>query len=384
MFLDQQTKSSIELYKKMLGAVGALSKMSSESSIPYIGYREAENIFCISFDANNLSRSDCSADASKDGIGIGIKTFLNGSGKTLQKIAEFNKDADIFRGKSPKEIVVAVSNLRNERIRVTKRIHGLTELIYHCAVRKEGKILIYECPMDEVDIKSVKGIDAGTKNSITFEDGKNYYSFNLSKSTLYKRFITDNVLLSINIKIVENPYEALMRLFSEGIAKLKFEPIKKEMQHVFLPLFSDKGGRHVPERSGLNQWNSKGRPRDFNEVYIPIPAWIHKQFPNFFPARDKVFELHLPDSRRLKAKVCQDGGKALMSNPNLDLGKWLLRTIMDLNEGEVLKYDKLKNLGLDSVVIYKLDDLNYTIDFTEIGSYDEFYEECKLTKPLSI
>ena len=50
-----------------------------------------ENIFCISFGANNLSRSDISVDAGKNGIGIGLKTFLQSNGKTFQKVAEFNK-----------------------------------------------------------------------------------------------------------------------------------------------------------------------------------------------------------------------------------------------------------------------------------------------------
>ena len=200
--------------------------------------------------------------------------------------------------------------------------------------------------MDEIDIKGIKNINAGTKNIIAFEDGKNEYSFNLSKSTLYKRFITENVLLDIDVNIIENPFEVLRNLFKESAGKLRFAPIIKEKEHVFLPLFSDRGGRHVPERSGLNQWNAKGRPRDPNEIYIPIPAWIHKKFPNFFPPREQPFNLLLPNGEVLSAKVCQDGGKALMSNPNLALGKWLLRTVMNLREGELLTYSRLEELGL--------------------------------------
>jgi len=33
------------------------------------------------------------------------------------------------------------------------------------------------------------------------------------------------------------------------------------------------------DKSGLNQWNARGRDRNPNEVYIPIPAEIHKNFP---------------------------------------------------------------------------------------------------------
>ena len=150
-----------------------------------------------------------------------------------------------------------------------------------------------------------------------------------------------------------------------------------EVITIFLPLFSDKGGRSVPERSGLNQWNAKGRPRDFNEVYIPIPSWIHKTYSDFFPPRDTSFKLKLPNGSTIIAKLCQDGSKALMSNPNSDLGKWLLREVMNLQEGELLTYKKLQEIGLDSVVIYKESEDSFLIDFTEIGSYDMFVIDSK-------
>jgi hypothetical protein len=132
------------------------------------------------------------------------------------------------------------------------------------------------------------------------------------------------------------------------------------------------GVKHVPEKSGLNQWNAAGRPRDPNEIYIPIPAWIHRKFPGFFPEREVPFELTLPDRNILNAKVCQDGSKALMSNPNSALGKWLLRDVLNLKEKELLTYDKLQAIGLDTVVIYKIDSEHYDIDFTRIGSYEKF------------
>lgn len=364
--------SKIQSYKEMLEAMGSLSKLSSESPVPYLGYREVENMFCIAFEAENLSRSDCSVDASKDNIGIGIKTFLNKNGKTLQKIAEFNKDMELYRGKLPKEVVEIISNLRNERLRATQRIHSLNNMIYHCVVREEGRLKVFECPMDEIDISNIKTIKTGNKNTITFEDGKNEYSINLSKSTLYKRFFTKNVLLDVKVNIIYNPYIAIKDMIS---SRLNLDPTLKSEDYVFLPLFSDKGGRHVPERSGLNQWNARGRSRDPNEAYIPIPAWINKKFPDFFPQRDQKFDLILPDNTILNAKICQDGRKALMSNPNLDIGKWLLRTVMNIKEGELLTYEKLEELGLDSVVVFKEDENVYSINFKEIGSYDTFCDE---------
>ena len=119
----------------------------------------------------------------------------------------------------------------------------------------------------------------------------------------------------------------------------------------------------------------RGRPRNPNEVYIPIPIWIHKVFPDFFPSRDTDFELMLPDKTPLSAKVCQDNSKALMTNPNSALGKWLLRQVMDLDEKELLTYEQLEGLGIDSVVVYKHSDRNYSIDFRALGTYDEFENE---------
>ena len=378
MFISQQSKDSIKQYRNLLKCIGMLSRLSSESIVPYIGYREAENILCMAFDAQNLSRSDCSADASKDGIGIGVKTFLNGNGKTLQKVAEFNKDSKTFRDMLPKEMIQTVATLRNERLRSTKRIHGLSELVYHCVVREEKKIIVFECPMDEIKINGLKNITLSpNSNTITFEDGLNQYSFNLSKSTLYKRFITENVVLEIDVDIIENPYKLLSDLLLTNSLNLVFSPINHDKEYIILPLFSDKGGRHVPQKSGLNQWNANGRKRDIDEVYIPIPLWIHRVFPSFFPDRDTPFNLQLPDNRILSAKVCQQGGKALMSNPNLALGKWLLRDVMELAEGELLTYEKLAVLGLDSVIIYKNSEGNYSINFTEVGTYDTFLENHK-------
>ena len=65
MFTNSQNKESIAYYERMLGVIGSLSRLFSESNEPYIQYRVAENLFCKSFLAQNLSRTDCSADASK-------------------------------------------------------------------------------------------------------------------------------------------------------------------------------------------------------------------------------------------------------------------------------------------------------------------------------
>ncbi len=371
MFLERQPKEQVAYYERLLKAVGSLSNLFSESPEPYLASRATENLFCKAFSAENLSRSDASADASKDRVGLGIKTFLDGNGRSMQKIAEFNGDHMLFENLPPAEKIKKIAELRNERIETTKRIFGLDELIYHCITRKVGKILVYETTTPLINISEIKDVKVTAKGStIQFSDSSAEYSFNVSKSTLYKRFITENVLLEVPVRILTDPFAEIEKLIAES--GLIFAP-ERVIPHVYLPLYSMRGGiKNVPEKSGLNQWNAAGRPRDPNEIYIPIPAWIHRKFPGFFPDRDVAFELTLPDRNILSAKVCQDGSKALMTNPNAALGKWLLRDVLNLKEAELLTYEKLQNIGLDAVVVYKIDSEHYDIDFTRIGSYEKF------------
>ena len=371
MFLDKQPKEQVNYYKRLLESVGSFSKLFSEAPEPYLAYRMAENLFCKAFEAENLSRSDASADASKDKMGFALKTFLEGNGHSMQKVAEFNSDHSLFNSLEPEEKIKKIAELRNERLETTKRIFGLDEIIYHCVTRQVGKMIIYETPFPFIDIPKIKDIKV-TNSSIQFSDPSGEYSFNISKSTLYKRFVTDNVLLEVPVRLLDDPFTQIEKVMSE--VGLIFAPVKVQ-PHVFLPLYSVRGGKHVQEKSGLNQWNAGGRKRKQDEVYIPIPAWIHQKFPVFFPDRDKVFELTLPDRTPLSASVCQDGSKALMSNPNTVLGKWILRDVLNLKEGELVTYEKLQTIGLDTVVVYKIDDEHYDIDFTHIGSYDDFLSE---------
>lgn len=376
------TIESTENYKMMLKNTGALSKLFSESESPFLVSRSTENIYCEGLGADNLSRSDCTADARysdriKGQIGIGIKTFLHNNGRTIQKIAEFNKLTHEYRDREPKELILKIAELRNERIDFTKATHGLDDMIYHCITRSPGKILIFESPMQHIQIDKIKNIKV-KPTTISFEDGIEEYSFNITKSTLYKRFDYSNTipLFEIPVNIIEHPYLSLAELskLDTSIAAESKETYTspKDSPYVILPLFSDQGIRHVPERSGLNQWNAKGRKRNYNEIYIPIPSWIHSRYPSFFPNRDTPFNLKLPDKKILNVKVCQAGSKALMSNPNKDLGKWLLRQVFRLEEGQLLTYTLLKELDIDSVRITQHSRDTYSIDFCTLGTYDEF------------
>jgi len=108
--------------------------------------------------------------------------------------------------------------------------------------------------------------------------------------------------------------------------------------------------------------------------FIQVATKVHKYSKDFFPDRDIPFTLHLPNGNLISAKVCQDSSKALMSKPNKELGRWILRDVLNLQEGELLTYNKLKLVGIDSVRIDKVDNQNYKINFVGIGSFDNYLD----------
>ena len=115
--------------------------------------------------------------------------------------------------------------------------------------------------MDLIDIKRIKNINVNNKNIITFEDGLNEYSFNITKSTLYKRFYMQKPLDEIDVQIIENPYNALAQLFNLNTKNIKTRisassiNTNKDRDYIILPLFSDRGAKDTYRKSGLNQWN---------------------------------------------------------------------------------------------------------------------------------
>ena len=385
MFYDLQEKESQQEYVRNLTQVGGLSKLFSDSTKPFLHYRVAENIFCRSFNASNESRSDVSFDAVKGDIGIGIKTFVYRPSQ-VEKVAEFNRLSQHYVGLNDTEMVVQIAQDRNERIDLAIRLYDTTQAIYHCIARKDAEFVVYEVPMDQIDIDNIVSIKR-RDNVITFEDGLSQYSFNISKSTLYKKFIPPNNTHTFPVEIIEDPYAYLSDLV--GLPEV-LTPVRNRVAPtpddygiraddesnnvVILPLYSfnETAQYFVAERSGLNQWNASGRVRNENEAYIPIPAWIHKAFPDFFPARDVAFDLRLPNGQVMSAKVCQDGSKALMSNPNQALGRWLLRDVLELEPLELLTYERLAEIGVDSVEIERLDDASYRINFRASGTFEDF------------
>ena len=371
MFFDIQPIEEQKKYESLLKIIVALSKLSSESNVPYLYYRMAENIFCKSFSATNLSRSDVSIDAKKGIWGIGLKTFIHENGKKFEKVAEFNKDRGDYSGfKAPETLVLKISELRNKRLESTCGLCGIqTEnLMYHCVTRAENVLYLHEEQMklidrDHIEIQKQKG------NVIYFTDKNEEYGFNISKSTLYKRF-TIKPLRTIDVKIYDDPF-SLIETYLQG----EFQESASNLiiDTVCLPLYSyENEHKIVPQRSGLNQWNAKGRKRNSNEIYIPIPSKIRNHKPNFFPKKSQSFSLKLPNGSIMSAKICQDGDKALMSNPNEALGKWILRDVLNLQEGTLVSYENLIEIGIDTVQISKFKDGTYEINFKKLGTFETY------------
>lgn len=371
MFFTNQTNSHKDNYEKYLKTVGSLSNLFSDSATPYLYYRLAEKVFCRAFEADDLSRSDVAIDAKKGLLGIGLKTFLLGNNKTFQKVAEFNADRHLYDTLSPLEKVKKIAQLRNDRIGFAERTYGLNSSIYHCVVRDKGAFLLFEEVMDYVAISKIKLVKE-SKASIHFEDGMNHYSFSLSKSTLLKRFNTTKPSYTFEVNIFEDPLLEIQKLVKKANFALRKT---KYLETIYLPLYGK--DKTVYENSGLNQWNAKGRKRAVNEAYIPVPSFIHKAFPNFFPNKETKFSLKLPDGKILNAKICQSGGKVLMSAPNKDLGEWILRTILQLPENTLLTYTKLEELGIDSVRIDKVTNELFEINFSSVGTFERWSEKVK-------
>ena len=371
-------------YCKYLTTLACLSRLYSDNTAPYIGYRAVENIFCESFQGDNFSRADTAYDARIGRYCFGIKTFIDK--EPWQKIAEFNKQNKLISSLKEDQLVLKLAELRNERICFANNLYSPQESYYHCVTRNDNMIYIFEEHYQLIDIHKIRDIK-NNNASIEFTDTHNNYRYNFSKSTLYKKFNRPANTFKIEVNILKNPLGALVEYFephirtlpsdvSEGFFEFdnKFPVLPEE--YVILPLYAISNKLHkekeVQEKSALNQWNAGGRARDYGEVYIPIPRIIQKEMHNFFPSRDKHWQLITPSNETLTAKVCQEGGKALMTKPNKALSDWLLRGVLNLRKGELLEYSKLEKVGVDSVKVTKLPNDTYKIDFTSIGSYEKF------------
>lgn len=388
-FFARDSKENLH-YAETIKVISSLSRLFSENSTPFLHYRVMENLFCDCFKAQNLSRSDTAYDAKIGTLGIGLKTFNCKGNSSIEKVAEFNKDSAILKSiENSRDLAEKLANLRNERIRLANDLYGIKNALYHIIARSENKLIFFETDYDKIDLSGLRNIK-NSSSSLSFFDGRNEYIFSHSKSVLQRKFCIPSAISSVDVRILENPFEFILSLkdkilrsqptannakFPQILAQNDILSKSEQKNFVILPLFSTRNGKNVPQKSGLNQWNASGRARDLDEIYIPVPREIHDKFPNFFPPRDISFTLKTPLNEALSARICQDNSKALMSNPNSVLGKWLLRKILKLKKGELATLEMLENLGFDSVIISKENELNFSIDIMPLNSYEKFISD---------
>ena len=333
-----------------------LSKLFSESEIPYLDYRLAENLFCKYFDAENDARSCTAYDARLMRVGIGIKTFVlkgkNGD-YSVEKIAEFNKLKKTYNKLTGLDLALQISRYRNERMEFANNQYDVNETQYHIVGRVEGTLRLFNTPYEFVNLEKLH-LEKDDETSCSFNDETNEYIFNKSKSVLFKKFEVPDNYKDIPVTTLDDPLSLLEDFFADKKEQvITAKKLIRGEDYVILPLYSfnRKKGCFVPEKSGLNQFNAGGRTRNDLEVYIPIPITLRRIFPNFFPSRNVPFTLLLPDGKKLSVKICQDGGKALTSNPNSALGEWILRKVLKKRPWELVTIDDLDRLGFDSVCI---------------------------------
>ena len=386
--------SSIDFktYEKAVKSVGSLSRLFSDSSSPYLSPKFVEKLFVLTSGSRDLATIDISFDAmTQASAGVGVKTFTasNFQSEKSEKVAEFTAHASSgeFEGLPDDEIAYKVAEFRNARVNSDAKAFDidLDSSFYHCLVRSSGSCMVHEEPYHLIDLsrfKMVKGSRAG--GNPHFTDGQHKYSFSKAKNTLYRKFEIGKYSNSetIEVKFLEDVFELLVAGqldLKAGLFASAEQPTNSDF--LVLPLYSS-NGRVVKPKSGINQWNAGGRKRSFGEAYIPRPVEIANRFPDFFPPKDTSFTLRLPTGEEMSAKVCQENGKAVMSNPNTSLMNWLYIQIDDTPEMSLARYnDKrpytmrdLVRVGKDSVKFTCVDRQNLIYELTPmpLGSYERF------------
>jgi hypothetical protein len=393
-------------YLEKLALIAQLSPLFSDSEMPFIQSRFAERLFCLESGSKDLARQDISFDArSAGGQGIGVKTYVASTKETakVEKIAEFTTYATQgkFSGLSGEALALEVSALRNLRVNSDSAEIGvsISSSYYHCVVRTPGELFFIEQDFAQISLEDIRPTDRFGKavaefsksGHVYFEDGAHQYMFNVAKNVLYRRFdpklgfISDSTKLNKTLDLAKLLSEIQkLDLGSVSINNLETQALV-DSDYVVLPLYSP-STKSVAVASGINQWNAGGRVRKFSEAYIPVPAQIHKIKSGFFPARDVSFSLKLPNGEIVQASICQDNDKALMSNPNTELCRWLFATIDgSFSEAErrmatvnrPYTYSDLLAIGKDSVIVRKVAgrEWEYELESAPLGSYENFIEE---------
>lgn len=165
------------------------------------------------------------------------------------------------------------------------------------------------------------------------------YLYNFNKSDLDKNFRNDCRLKAVNLVCEKENEESLQELYEI-----------------------------VYEREG--------------ELYIPIPKSknFHLEHPNFFcegtgiliqnekgawTCKDNSFILTCePSGKEIECHIVQDSGKGIQSKEHQDiLGEWIIRDVFQLEEHEPLTYERLEELGINSIRLDKMNDGKIHLQF---------------------
>lgn len=136
-----------------------------------------------------------------------------------------------------------------------------------------------------------------------------------------------------------------------------------EMECIRLNLTTERAGPlRVPERSGLNWGQRPEESREPNQAYIAIPADIQRS--GFFPDRGIPFVIYTDDNKYLDCVRAQDNGKGLHTyRDNSTIGVYF-RERIGVRLGNKVGIDDLRRYGRTDVLICKIDNENYYMDFS--------------------
>src|SRR5690606_35244938 len=189
--------------------------------------------------AGNLSRSDTAFDANYNSMGIGLKTFVCKSNNSTEKVAEFNSLSRVLSDFQGKDLAHKLAEFRNERIDLANRLYNIESSLYHIVARKDSELVLFETDYDKIDIKNIHSVKQNNA-SLQFEDGKNLYSFNYSKSTLFRKFYIPQNAFKLPIEILEDPYTLLLELFEDKVLQPATDKLSRGVNYVILPLYGIK------------------------------------------------------------------------------------------------------------------------------------------------
>lgn len=406
-------RDSYEAYLKMYGTLSAMfNQKSSKTGAPYLDSKFQEVIYARCFDGENVDIGNTPHDIlstfGNEKIGIGLKTWLN-SKASYQKVMQIKANRNEIEKvqHNPEKLVAKLSEIKNSRMKFDYKRLGLKNEgnIYHYVTRDSGKMTLFETSYPLIDIDSLKPGEL-TPKSFKFSDSSKDYKYTFADSQIWMCFDSHAKytykLDTFDVSIMEDPYKLL---------KAAFKNLNREnndKKYLYLPLYSYRS-KTVPEKSGLNAWNglpkSKGSSclRPEGEAYIPIPKELWKKCPNWvdpsidmsnyalYKNRTKKssysIRLHMPDGNVFPALFAQSDFKALETNPQSILGKWLLN-VLGIDHPQRYRYDEpsdhpvtmqlLKKLEIDSVKLWHEDENNKKdvwIDFAPYGSFEKFMNE---------